>query len=214
MQELLIISRVVGQARRRIRSPGYLRDRSDELFGQEERAGRTKHAGVDDFLDGYQYSLGCTEQAEVESASALDFNIAGAVRALRVQQQNVEIKPTSLPERFSGINRRGFLPEGSTLHQIRTNRNLKRHFRQSEMGRMECLRHRQSSPFFNFNFLVLQRVPEPGCKPENIQAGKAKYQLAHRIGFQKQFKWQAAAPTGEHKIFLPAGEDSLDQSNR
>ena len=68
------------------------------------------------------------------------------------------------------------------------------------MGGVERLRHGQSGPFFNFNLLVLQRIAEPGRKPENIQAGKTKYQLVDGMGFEKQLEWQPAAPAGENGI--------------
>ena len=131
-----------------------------------------------------------------------------------MQQQHIEVKPPSLPERLTGKNRGRFLPEASGFHQIGTHWKLERYFRQIEMRRVERLRHRQSRPFFNFNLLVFQSISELRRKPENVQAGKAKYQFTNSIGFQEQFEWQAAAPTGKHKIFFPACQNSFDKCNR
>jgi hypothetical protein len=79
---------------------------------------------------------------------------------------------------------------------------------------VESLRHRQSTPFFDLDPLVFQRVTEPGRKAKNVQAGKTKYQFTDRISFQEKLEGQAAAPTGEHKIFLSIGKDPLNQGNR
>ena len=142
-------------------------------------------ADLDDFLDGEKIFLRRAQQAEVQSARALNFDVALAVGALGVKQDGIDVEAARQRDWLARKGRNGFLPEISSVHQIGADRDLERHFGEIEKRGVQALNHGQRGPFLHFDAIGFERGAKARRQAQNIQAGKTEHQFLQRVRFQK-----------------------------
>ena len=119
IDQALVIGRVVGQAGGGICAAGDVGDGGDK--GSRKNVGfrrAAQLANLDDFLDGEKIFLRSAQEAEVEAARTLNFDVALAISALGVKEDGINIEAARQGDRLASEGRDGFLSEMSGVHQV------------------------------------------------------------------------------------------------